>query len=548
MQPVLSVLLAAALAGAALAQDGAPSPAAARLTVFVVAARDDARTAGWLDLLRAGGMLPRLVDRAACTPEALRPADVVLVDWPASDALGERLPLGPFARWDVPTVFVHESGDVFARRWGLPTAAEMAALVETARGPEMDERRSRGGAKTVVWRQGLLFHFPLAADAGSAGPEERDWLLQTIALAPRFAADRPLLRHPMPHGEELPIGERERRERIAAASRTLAIEPTERAALLALPDRLEGLNERLVAQLLVDLIHDGPDVQTTKNNWHNWLRGRGEYLVFDPLTQVWRLDALAHRRALPPATSRGDARADGAEREPAAVALATKVVLRHGGRALPDLATFSCWRGDVHCAWDRRGGYLRLENHAAPERAARVTPWTVAVMDTAADEELIWGGGPPPRPRVSGRSTWRHVVEQLLLPAMLLDPAVSLRRSPDHDLDGAEAIGVRLGGRGMDARQEHIVLVDPATGDVVRVRTVLDGRVRSDLRVVARTQCGPLLLATEFVDEQARDERRISFVDVRWNPDLPKDLATATERLTKPAALPAPAGAARTGK
>lgn len=522
-------LVALTAVGASVAQD----PPSLRLSVFVVGSKDAPETKGMLDAVRGAGMAPRLVERAACAPEALRTADVVLVDWPAEDALGERLPLGPFERWDRPTVFVGTAGERFANRWGLPTATAMAAMPGPTRGPEMQERRPPDGAVTVVWRQGHLFHFP-APSAALRDGSERAWLMATLTQAARFVSDRPILRLGAPAGAELPVAERERRERVAAACLKLGLEAHDRASLMALPERLVGGDQATAARLLVDLLPGSKDASATRNTWSSWLGVHGAALVWDPLSFAWRLDRLAFGRGVASSACRDDARADGADRPADAVALAGKVVLHHGGRALADLATFSCWLGDVHYQWDRRGGWFRMENHADVPAGARATAWTVSVLDTAADEEVIWGGGPPPRPRVSARGDFRDLVERVFLPTLLLDPGTSLRRRAEDDADGLQALGVHLAGRCMDPTVEHVLLVEPATGAVVRTWRLVRGRASYTTSIAATTACGPLLLPTGQVDGMRNRPREFTIVDAKWNPELPPALATATERLAKP--------------
>lgn len=515
------------------AQAAPPSP---KLAVFVVGATADAGTNALLDIVRSAGHVPRLVERAACAPEALRAADVVLVDWPASDPLGERSPLGPFERWDRPTLLLGAAGDAFAQRWGLPTAAQMAALQAKERGPEMQELRPFGGAKLAGWRQGNLFHVALPAPLAELPAVERTMLIALIERASRFVTDRPILRYGAPAGAELPAAESERRERIAGACKLLDIDPSDRASLLAVLERDAKTDFGRSARLLADLVPESCDAATSRNNWKFWLQARADQLVWDALSRAWRVDLLAYWRGMPSRSCRDSARADGGECDESARALASKVVQQHGGRALADLATFSCWLGDVHYMWDRRRGWFRMENHHALVPGAFGTPWKVAVIDTAADEDTIEGGGPPPRPRVSARAAWRELVEREFLPAMLLDPGVALRRLPDQDADGAQALGVRLGGRGMDPVGEHVLLVDPETGAIVKRRKLTRGRAQDDTRIAATAACGPLPLPVDQVDERRNGAHHYTIVDAKWNPELPATIATATEQLSEPRA------------
>ena len=513
------------------AQDAAPPdpPAAIRLAAILVADGPTAATDGWLRLLKDDGIDVRAVARADCAPERLRLADVVLVDWPTDAPLDERLPLGPFERWDRPTLLLGGTGERFAARWGLPGAGEIAAMPAECRGPEMHELAAPEGLP-AVWRQGNLFHLPVSEVP--ADPAGRAWLLRTVRHAARFVTDRPIVRHSAPVGAEPAPAEADRRARVAATTGQLGIEPSDLQALLALPPQLDGARRAQVAQLLVDLVPGSRDADTSKNNWTSWLRAHAGALVWDGLSAAWRVDELAYWRGVASASCRGDQRADGAVREPDAVEIAAKVVQRHGGRALADLETFTCWRGDVHHTWDRRRGLFRAENHHTLRPGAFATAWKVAVIDTAADAELIWGGGPPPRPRVSARGMLRELIEQVFVPVMLFAPGTSLRRAPEHDTEGARAIAVRLAGRGLDLRAEHVLLVEP-DGTVARIVHVPhDGRTRA-LRVLATTACGPLLLPSAL-ELDGRNPRSFTIEQPRWNPGVPADLATATGQLTEP--------------
>ncbi|MFY9345998.1 MAG: hypothetical protein WAT39_26140 [Planctomycetota bacterium] len=69
------------------------------------------------------------VERATCTPEQLRTADVVVLDWPQAEGVMRWLedkqqprhnPLGELARWDRPTVLIGSAGLNLAAVWGLP--------------------------------------------------------------------------------------------------------------------------------------------------------------------------------------------------------------------------------------------------------------------------------------------------------------------------------------------------------------------------------------------------------------------------------------------
>ena len=53
------------------------------------------------------------------------------------------------------------------------------------------------------------------------------------------------------------------------------------------------------------------------------------------------------------------------------------------------------------------------------------------------------------------------------------------------------------------------------------------------MRLEATTQCGPLLLPSDLVDEKSRNARRFVIDDLRWNPDLPAEIASSTEQLSQ---------------
>ncbi|MBL9080069.1 MAG: hypothetical protein JNL08_21430 [Planctomycetes bacterium] len=486
-------------------------------------------------LLRDAALRTRRVAPAACTAAALRLADVVVVvAWPESVPVDAH-PLGDVDRWDRPTVFVGDSGERCARQWGLPTPAELTEFDSGARGPEAWTYAPPGEAKTEVLRQGHLFYFPAAVPAVLATPAERAWFAATVRLAARFVLDRPIVRHPTANQAPLPAAEVARRERIEAAAKQLAVDVDRAETVPTLIERLQERDHALAAALLDDLFVDGPIAQRTRNNWRSWWSARRAAMVWDPLSYVWRLDQLAYWRGVASATLSGDDRADGGEREPEAVALAVKVVQRYGGRALDDLATFTCWRGDVCCLWDRRAAIFRLENHATVPPGRFATQWDVSVLDTAGDRELIWGGGPPPQPRVSARADYRDLLTRLFLPALLLEPGTSLRRERQHDDGGRQCLVARLALRGADPKESLRLLVEPADGSIARVARWTDDRNQVASWTIDATQpCGPILVPIAGNLQERRRITRFEYAEPAWNPDLPADLATATDRRTQP--------------
>lgn len=446
---------------------------------------------------------------------------------------------------------------------GMPGWCATAGQLD---GPEIEVMC--GGINTkqpdfaAVWRQGHLLHFGFEPRPGEYAEAGRALLLNCIAYIARFAADRPVVRQRSfldPAGGGAPTWRLDhyidRPDRLADLfappwSQEIAqLAPAERAAFaeerrsalcerggkLAFDDdALQlGIDLRQVAvleelagmlddgargpaaeRLLLRLLPGGPGAGTTRANWQSWLRARRDALCRDPHSHVFRIDALALARGESSAALRGAARADGdGARDAAAAALAAKVVAHHGGaRALDDLATFTCAAGDVRFLWHRREGYFRMENRGAP--GPRATPWTVAVFDTAADDDAILGGGPPPRPRVSAKGSYRELVERLFLPLLLLEPGTSLRRL--EPMDGLERLEVRLAGAGLDPRRVCVLHVEAESGAVRR----LDAARRPGARprtteLLEWERVGPLLLPAQPYERCA------------WNPAAPAGGLTA---------------------
>ncbi len=427
---IVLALVAGCLCAAAIGQDRTrPDPFAP----FAIVVGDGPRAEALDTIVRDAGMRRRRIASADCTPTALRLADLVVIDWPDAAELGDSLPLGELDRWDRPTVFIGTSGERFARSWGLPGPGEMERMPADGLGPEMQRRLPPDGAATVVWRQGHLFHFACDVSPVDFASAERAWFQFVIREAMTFVTDRPILRHAPANGVPLPAAERERRQRIDATAALLQRNVTQRDGLAALPELLTGDRKVEAETLLQDLVVDGPGPETSRNNWRNWLKPRSDRLVWDGLSYLWRIDPLAHARGVPTLLLRGGVRADGGPRDPGAVALATKVAQHYGGRAFDDLTTFTCWQGDICYLWDRRGGWFRMENHGVLPAGARAVQWDLAVLDTAADRDVIWGGGPAPQPKVSARYAFRNLIVNAFLPAMLLEPGTSLHLRPDAD-------------------------------------------------------------------------------------------------------------------
>lgn len=433
-----------------------------------------------------------------------------------------------------------------------------------------------------VWRQGNLLHFGFEPSPAGLAPNGRKLLLNGITYISRFVTDRPLVRvrsmfdtlgpqasvawlehYLAEDGDEVKgladLFADPWRQRIAAldgeAARafvqqrrgalygegvkflfdeealTLGLDLREPATLIQLADQVGGEQDATARRLLSRLLPDGPGADTTPNNWRNWLRARTRSLCHDPQSHVFRIDPLAQSRRADSASLRGAARADGEpERDPAATALAAKVVAHHGGaRALDDMRTFACKLGEVHYLWDRASGLLRIENHGTLPEGARATPWQVIVFDTAADADLVTGGGPAPRPTISGRGMFRDLIEHVFLPLLLLDPGTSLRLLPDDD-DGNHRLAVKIAGRGLDPTKTHELVLAP-DGALLGIDLGPSAAARTNLtKVVGTTQVGPLLLPTRFVQEGGR-QRETHYTTVEWNPAVQGGAFDAKELL-----------------
>jgi len=115
-----------ALAVVAPAQDRSLNPA---LHVAFVGDLQGKRGADFVQFLRAQFARVDTVERAACTPDQLRCADVVVLDWPQDQGVMAWFndkkqplprPLGDLLRWDRPTVLVGSAGLNLAAAWSLP--------------------------------------------------------------------------------------------------------------------------------------------------------------------------------------------------------------------------------------------------------------------------------------------------------------------------------------------------------------------------------------------------------------------------------------------
>ncbi len=499
----------------------------------VVVVADGGRGTALDAILRDADLRRRRIACKDCTPAVLRLADVVVVDWPPDDLPGAR-PLGELERWDRPTVFFGTSGERFARSWGLPGPAEMDRLAECDRGPEMQCFAAPVGAETAVWRQGHLLHFACAAAPADLTAAERAWLVATVRRAATFVTDRPIVRHATTGDAPLPERELQRRRRIAATAALVHCDVHRLPGLLSLRRALFGAHKAQVTVLLDDLLTQCVAADEPHREWLHWLEPHRGALVWDELSYVWRLDPLPASRGAWSQSLRGDVRADGGVRDAAAAALARKVVQCYGGRAFEDLATFSCWQGDTCHLWDRRRGFFRSEDHGEVPVGARAGQWGVAVLDTAADRDVILGGGPAPQLLVSARDNFRLLVTRLFLPMMLLEPGTELGRRPEYDSAGRQAVDVRLAHRSL-GQNRFLLMVNPETGQIESLRHYGGREWHGEWLLEATLPCGPLSLPTAWRLDSPRQTGYAIEVPT-WNPELPPGLEAATGLLTRPRA------------
>lgn len=472
------------------------------------------------------------------------------------------------------------------RGWCVAESQLRGAEIEAMCGGINSKQPTHGG----IWRQGHLLHFGFEPSPSEYNETGRKLLVNGIAYISRFLTDRPIVRsqsfvdnsglRPPKHWLEFmltspkfsragdlagwfapPWGEQIARLEMAEArafvnerlpalcvegskftfdadALQLGVDVQKPGVVRQLADmlRLAGMGPSgdeqaaRARRLLGKLVADGPGPDTTANNWDYWVGSEGA-LCFDWHSHVWRLDPLAVRRAAKSADLRGPARADGdARRDPAATELAAKIVAHHGGaRAFDDLATFTCRFGEIRCCWDRHRGLFRLENTGTIPEDNRATPWQVVVFDTAADADVVRGGGPEPRPFVSGRSYYWELQDRLFLPLHLLEPGTSLRLLPDSD--GCRCLEVRPAGR--DPRYVYVLRVDPETGALRAMdwlRSQSSGRA-TRFTIEGLIEVGPLRLPGKFTRSLKGAPDVLEYVDAAWNPTLPDGVGTSKEML-----------------
>ncbi|HEX6811656.1 MAG TPA: hypothetical protein VF384_08550 [Planctomycetota bacterium] len=98
-----------------------------KLHVAFVGDLESARGADFVQFLRQQFARVDSVERKTCTPDQLRTADVVVLDWAQEimawsqdKTMARHNPLGVLARWDRPTVMIGSAGLNLAADWNLP--------------------------------------------------------------------------------------------------------------------------------------------------------------------------------------------------------------------------------------------------------------------------------------------------------------------------------------------------------------------------------------------------------------------------------------------
>jgi len=472
---------------------------------------------------------------------------------------------------------------------GNDRAGQMAGWCTVAvelDGPEIEVLcggvNSKQPTHAAIWRQGNLLHFGFQPSPDGLDDNGRKLLLNSVAYIARFVTDRPLVRgrsmfDPAGPGPsrywleqflarpEIAVDDlagwfaepwqariaaldgkaarefvQARRPAMIADGRKFTFD--EDALALGVDLRAPDAPGKLVAQLdgergprlrvlLQRMLPEWPQPEPIADNLLSWLQTHDKALAHDPLSLCLRIDPVALWRHVPSATLRGPDRADGdVVREPKALELARRIAAHHGGeRAFDDLHTFAATSGAERFFWDRDHGVLRIENSAKLRPGTFGTAWEVVIFDPVQDVDLLMGGGPPPRPRVSGRGMYRELVARLFLPLWLLRPGTALERLPD-DADGHQCLGVRLAGRALDPTASFVLHVDQDGAIAVFEAKTQSARMGTEV-VTATTACGPLLLPTTFVRQVRRGEQTTTWTDLQWNPKPPEGLAAAPARL-----------------
>ncbi|MFT4515445.1 MAG: hypothetical protein ACI89X_003769 [Planctomycetota bacterium] len=502
----------------------APSqaPQARRLQVAFVAGKGDLAAAELRTSLKNAGMRIRHVSPEHCARESWWQADVVVVVWPKGLPVGSRTPL---ERWDRPTVFVGDTGDRFAKYWDLPTAKQATSWF-TNSGTELESKTFEGSKEWCV-RQGQLVHLPKPMPT-----EKAAWLASTEAAvrwAAHFRSDRPMVR--MVRDKQRLEVERMRVRRLHAAAVELDVDVVTMNSLLNVPVMLLGSEQEQAETLLTALFPEGPGAGANRTDWLNWMQPRKNALVWDQTSEVWHFDKLAYRRGLRGRARRTE-RADGLNNDPRAIAIARRVVDYHGGQALDDLATFSCWDNNLHYMWDRRRGYFRMENHAEQQPQAPAKQWRVAVMDTASGEQIVLHR----HRRRTALTAFQSLVERAFMPLMLLDPGVGLRYIEAESDDETAVLAVRLCGRNMNLTTDFRLTIERMTGAILQRSRFVNGRSKLVWSVAATVSCGPLRMPATWTVEHDELKHTFTIEKVQWNPELPDDIETATKMLSLPRA------------
>ncbi|MFK7738993.1 MAG: hypothetical protein AB8H80_01625 [Planctomycetota bacterium] len=500
--------------------------------VALIAPLEAPRTKAMRAALRQAGVRvrPLAPDRAA--REDWWSVDVLVVDLPADVAL----PATSLARWDRPTVFVGGCGARFAAAWGLPLPQQLATTYAKA-GPDIHRIVLAGDEAHGCWRQGQLFYLPAEA-TGAAGKDTQSSVPQDapsglgaiVRVAARFRTDRAMTTA-CGVGEDAAEAERSRRARMHAAAAARGTKPSSLADLGLLVGRINSERAQ-VEQELADLVPEGPSGEFARASWPWFVAANKRSLYWDGVGERWRVDLLARDLGIKSSDLLGGKRADGAGRDPFALALAKRVTSRHGAAALRDLRTFRCWYGTVCIEWDRVRGLLRLENHAPTPRQQPLS-WRMAVLDTAVGELRCFDSPAPPGSfdKKPVERMFQQFLALVVSPLLLMEPSTSLEAVDRDAADGDLALKVRFGMRGFDPRIHYIVRIHATRYDLLSIyeHSSRSTRPRDLLRTV---QCGPIKLPQAWRSNMTTWGFEIS--NTEWNPTLPAGFATSIARLATP--------------
>lgn len=436
--------------------------------------------------------------------------DVVVVDWPAAEDLPTEL-LGEFGRWPHATVLTHGCAARWADALGLPAPETLLRSRAGELGPAV-ERMKMGSA--AVTRHGNLLYLPKTIVV-------EELLAAVVRRAAQFRLDHPVVR----------ASDDDKRARIRELAAAVSLD----VPALDVSELAKQLGEQPAwKKLVTELFPDGPGATVGSRGWRRWLKRNAKSLAFDAGRSEWRLDHLARRVGVASAEYRGSRRVVVGPSDPVAARLAARVVARYGGDALRDLSTFSCWLGDRHVMWDRRRGYFRIENHTKVPPGRRATPWKVVVHDTHRDAELIWGGGPPPRPRISGRSTVRQLSQLAFLPLLLRRASATVQVREGESTADHVRLEVKLAESHCDLTSVFVLDVEVPSASVVAIERYSGERLRERWELLEVTPCGPIQLPSRWRDVRSRRGREFVIASPAWNPDLPERLSDSKDYIAGP--------------